>query len=81
MVAPPYQSGYEIGTPSSQGGNCGSLTYYTTPSLTPSSYYLQTAVSGSVSSYEWYRTVYVNGNVAGQGYVGRNQILQVNFNV
>jgi len=78
---PPYQSGYEIGTPSSQGGNCGSLTYYTYPQLAAGSHYVQVAVSGSVPDYAWHAIVYVNGAQIAQGDVGRNQILQANFNV
>ncbi len=78
---PPYQSGYEIGTPSSQGGNCGSLTYYTYPQLAAGSHYVQVAVSGFVPSYAWHAIVYVNGAQIAQGDVGRNQILQANFNV
>jgi len=78
---PPYQSGYEIGTPSSQGGNCRSLTYYTYPQLAAGSHYVQVAVSGYVPNYAWHAIVYVNGAQIAQGDVGRNQILQANFNI
>jgi hypothetical protein len=78
---PPYQSGYEIGTPSGSGGQCTTLTYYTHPALQAGSHYLQTAVSGYVPDYAWHTIVYVNGAEVGEGDVGRNQILQVNFNI
>lgn len=72
---PPYQSTFEFKVTSS------SFTYTEYESLTAGSHYIQEAASGSVPSYAWHTTISVNGVTAGDGDVGRNQILQGNFNV
>jgi len=77
---PPYQSGYEI-SPPAPVGQCSAFTYYTYPQLAAGSHYVQVAVSGYVPNYAWHAIVYVNGAQIAQGDVGRNQILQANFNV
>jgi hypothetical protein len=72
---PPYQSNYEFKVTSS------SFTYIEFKSLTAGNHYIQEAASGFVPSYAWHTTISVNGVTAGDGDVGRNQILQGNFNV
>jgi hypothetical protein len=75
---PPYQSGYQI---SPSGGVCGTFDYTTSHTFQVGSHYVQTAVSGFTPNYAWHTIVYINGVNVAEGDVGRNQILQANFNV
>jgi len=73
---PPYQSGYEICS------SCSSTFIYRTyPTFATGSHYVQLGVSGFTPNYAWHAKIFVNGALAAEGDVGRNQLLTANFNV
>jgi hypothetical protein len=69
-------SGYEFKVT----GNA--FTYDTSVTFgTIGTHYVEYAASGYVPNYAWHARIYVNGNLLGEGDVGRNQHLRVYFTV